>query len=320
MQNLSLKEIRARARGQLRGKWGKSVLMLLTYLGVVFGGLFFLFMLFAIFAVIASVMFSSQFGEMSSILTTGLGASAIAIGIAIYVGLILCVYILFMGVKKYFNELARGNEANLALLFWHFTRFWKTAWVLVKVALAMLLYMIPYVVFLLLIRQYGDNPWLYVGLFFSYIGLMYASLRYAFVPFVLADYSDQTAKTIIKISTRLMKGNMLRLIGLGLTICWSVLAVVAVAAMSIIYPPFGVLVIVCIVAFYIALLWLLPYLYTAMAVMYQDLLAQVNHQHAQMAQSTIEMHVEVDNDVEIQVEQPQESMLSDITKDTEKDG
>lgn len=235
---MSSSELRAQAREALRGKWGKAVVLILSYLGIMIG----ISLLLTIIPLIGSI---ASF-VISPVITYGF-------------------YVSMM-------KLRRGEEVkNTGFLTDGFANFKRVWCVLGHTMKKMLLPIILVIVFSLfsvsriigsVILRYSDSTALASGLLgmsfvlnlgyiISIIYLGIKSLSYILTNYILYDNPNMTNKEIVEESEKLMNGNRIKAIWLCITFAgWLILSAFTM---------------------YIGLLWLVPYVNVAMVCFYETL-------------------------------------------------
>ena len=235
---MSSSELRKQAREALRGKWGKAVLLTLSYLGITIG-INFVLMIIPLVGLIASFV-------ISPVITHGF----------------------FVSMMKLRRGETVKNTGFLTDGFANFKRVWCVLGYTIK---KMLLPIILIVVFAFLtigssvgnaILRYSDptasvaglagmSAILMIGYIASIIYMGIKSLLYTLTSYILYDNPNMTNKEIVEESEKLMKGNRLKAVWLIITfIGWILLSAFTM---------------------YIGLLWVAPYVNVAMVCFYEVL-------------------------------------------------
>lgn len=107
----------------------------------------------------------------------------------------------------------------------------------------------------------------------SAILLLILSLYYAFAFYLLKDKPEKSAKKIISLSRELMKGNIIKYIGLGLSFIGWYLLIFAISFISAYFLPQNAVSLVT----EIGTLLLFPYITTTMIGFYEDVLYDKTH-------------------------------------------
>ena len=221
----TLTEIRADARKDLAGKWGKAALIMLVY-GVITWAISFV------------LQFIPVVGSLA----------AIVIELPITYGIIVSMI-----------KLKRGEEVSyVEFLVAGFNSF-KSVWavfgnILLKMIIPVIIYIAAYIFMFIGISMFfkaGANP--YVFLAIGYILLIVAGiwstikgLYYALSYFILYDNPDMTGKEIVEKSEKLMTGNRARFFFLPLTfIGWMILACLTLGIGYLWLAPYMFVAMVC---------------------------------------------------------------------------
>lgn len=182
-----------------------------------------------------------------------LGESMVSFGITVIIMLLTTV--LSLGIVKLFLNIAREEEFGINDLFWGFKNHPDK--IIVVTILLFLLELVPAVVmtvFIVFFAVTNSNFALIlmvVGCIAAFVAMCVIGFMYALVTTILADDKELSAIEAMRLSRELMKGNKLRYFYLSLTfIGWMLLGMLS----------FG-----------IAYLWIMPYMSLTTVHFYLDL-------------------------------------------------
>lgn len=258
---MTLSEIRAKARTDLTGKWGKAVLMILAFglIEFVIGFIIGLFEEVAVVNIVLSIV-------------------DLIITLPLSYGLVVS----FIRLKR---EEPVGYFDFLTIAFSNIGRVWRVYGnIILKVLPAFIVLVIAYIVLIssmvglmtggILGASSAVSGFSGIGIvaiiaiIASLIYLIPKALLYTLSYVVMYDHEQMTAKQVVEESARLMQGNRWRFICLELSFFgWIILISVLTAIFA--FVPF--LNIIGIIAMYVALLFLSPYMQIAMIEFYEML-------------------------------------------------
>ena len=144
-----------------------------------------------------------------------------------------------LGVAHYFTNVAANRDAQIKNLFAYFKHLGKATWMSMVMSCYIFLW----------------------SLLFIIPGII-ATYRYAMVPYLIAEFPDLSVSEAMEESSRLMRGNKMRLFCLQFSfIGWILLAM---------FATFG-----------IGMLWVTPYMHAADAVFYLEITGRTGLLHHQ---------------------------------------
>ena len=252
------KEIRARAREALRGKWGVAVGVGIVASLLTGGGA-------------VNTATSSADGYLS---VSNLEPAIVMLTVATVLSLVAIVIggAVNLGWYGFHTKLVKGEEVRFRNLFDHFHTIGRGFAMQFMMGLFVFIWALPMLALLvggcIWIVKYGSNfdfytmeevltvlIYLWIGIVLLSIPVCIAKLRYALTPFLMAEFPDLRVMDAIHESKRLMKGNKWRWFCMELSfIGWLLLGALTV----------------------VGLFWVAPYMQTAYAVFYMEVTGRAN--------------------------------------------
>lgn len=242
------------AKQNLRGNFGNAILLNLTNNAVI------LTITFVVSMVISTIIgFMAVFsnGKLETY-QLSFGASAFVTALEYLLNLICAIFtgVFSTGIALFFLNLASGRTATVSNLFYGFQYLFHKSLVLSAVTnLAYSLCLLPYNVCRFLASENLPGNWRVYAVMTFVLGMIiylpiHLSISQAF--FLLLDFPSRSAKEILQLSIRLMKGKKVRLLFLELS-----------------FLPLQLL---GILSFGIGNLWVTPYVYMTTALFFLDIM------------------------------------------------
>ncbi len=240
---MKIKDLKARARKLLLGKYGILIASQFTVSMVSYSCIFGLLMF------LAAAMAFTVSGN-----TLMMTVSAL-IFVILLLAVMVVLFFMSLGTMKQYLNLCRSGRAVYTDIFYAFTRGshpWKYLWVALLLFLLLLVpgLLLTTVILTLAILAFGNSSFMLVLAYVVlYLYIIYMSLRYAFAPLIVVDKPGTGVIAAFRRSARLTKKRKLRLLWLYLFsfLPW--------------YIPL-------VISFGLAGLWIVPYIYTTVYLFY----------------------------------------------------
>ncbi len=262
-QYQSISDLKDHAKGRLTGHFGNAVLLDLSYNTIIVAVTFIISFMITI-TVSFITLFSSGNPQTMEGYELSFGVSA-AITVLQYALTLLCTIfggVFHTGIALFFLNLASGRTATIGNLFYGFQYLYKQSLTLSAVsALLQFICLAPYYVFTFLFQETHSTSWGICMVATMIVGMVIyvpISLSISQAFFLLLDFPSRSAKEILQMSVRLMKGRKGKLFLIQL----SFLPLMILGALS-----FG-----------IGNLWVTPYMNMTLALYFLDIMKPANMQ------------------------------------------
>lgn len=239
-------ELKDIAKGKLAGKYGSSILVFIMPTLIAMGFLLPFYFFFGIIIATISMANGSAVNEMLLSSATYPIVVAGSIGMAMFNS----------GISLFYLNIACDRRYKLADIFFGLRWQFKKTFILAAVTvMASIVPLLPYQVFYTLLGSSFETKWL-IGAIVSYILGMAInipiSLMLSQVFYLLLDFPQYSAKQILQLSIKIMKGNKWRLFRLNLS-----------------FIPMEIL---ALLSCNIGYLWVNPYMQTTRVLFFLDLM------------------------------------------------
>lgn len=235
MNYKSSAELKRLAKGQLKGKYGISIGVLLLYFLI-------------IFAIVIAISIFSLLLSPTGVIMKGI----------LYLLLLLAAPIFAVGLTRFYLILARGEELSVSNLFWGFSNHpGKYIIVYLLVLIFSFIIFIPVIILCIINSLHDSSIFLTLTILYyivTYVFLIIWELSISQVYNLLADDPEKSVIQVLKESRALMKGHKGRLFYMIISFLgWYVLGICSCG---------------------IGFLWIIPYFYTTLAIFYLDMIGE----------------------------------------------
>ena len=210
-QYQSISDLKDHAKDKLTGNWGNAALVDLSYNTIIFAVTFITSFMISI-TISFITLFSSGNPLAMESYELSFGTSA-AVTVLQYILTLLCTIfggVFHTGIALFFLNLASGRTATIGNLFYGFQYLYKQSLTLSTVsALLQFICLLPYYVFTFLFQETHATSWgicMVVAMIIGMVIYVPISLNISQSYFLLLDFPSYSAKEILQLSVRLMKG------------------------------------------------------------------------------------------------------------------
>lgn len=252
----TIRELKKDAKVRLSGNYFKLLLIYFIYAIVIYA-----------FSALATFINSNIIKFFYALLVLVFSAS-------FSFGLIACIMDIIRGKNTSLTEFINVGLKNMPKAFSIFLRIFLKLLIPIILLIASMSFMIITLANAVVGGSLANYFILSVVLFMlAIIFLFIRSLYYSFSFYILKDKSEKTSKEIVNMSHDLMKGNIIKIIGLSLSFIGWYLLIFAVGLISSYILPKEITTIIT----EVGSLLLFPYITTAMIGFYEDILYDKTH-------------------------------------------
>lgn len=249
MQYAKSYELKNKAKDKLGGKYGMAIGV--SLLGTLIPGAI---------RMLANMLFSPLLpsaavgSQGAALLAPYLFSAVLSLALSIVLG------IFDIGLCLFFLNMACGQPYSVKDLFYGFREdFVKSLSLSGTLAIINALCLYPHQYLLDHFRYTGQYPWLYFSIAAMVIGFCIyipASLTFSLSYYLMLDFPDRSALSLLRQSARIMRGHKRRLFYIEMSFL----------------PLMGL----CLLTVYVGFLWLMPYMYMTQACFFLDIMAPKN--------------------------------------------
>ncbi len=282
---MTAKEIRAKSRLDMSGKWGKFVGMNVLYMAIFIAGIMLAFLPLAV-SIVSSASNIIENGTNMSESDVALAAGGVLLSFVffyiIYIAVIVLIVPLGYSLTKNIMDLKRKESTKATEFvknwFKSFGRAWKvTLWIFVKMILYFILFYVAFFVIGILMGVFAAfgveilsvilGIIAFIGMIVFYVILIARAISLSASVYIAIDNKELTAKDSVEKSIAIMKGYKWKWFCLNLSfIGWDILAMFTLG---------------------IGYIFLIPYMQVALVNFYENILKERGDDLPEMEETVI---------------------------------